>query len=282
MTGAVAQTKFVDLYDKARAMMMSGGNNIEVARLAAEAKSLRNADIIESREITALVSLIKRDFPAAIAEYQKAIESSGQRFDVVARGMMILGVAGQSMTVGDFYRRYVNVEGLPPDDREVVASAIGFSGWAAESTAIRMAMTEAGMTLTAKTNIPGLVFPTEGCQKEGEASPSESASLSGLLLSHEALDAIGISDSWVAERVGSALRFLLDQHKEVMAVRPSPVPQEGGRQGLIVNFFVDDDLDSASEVEWDLFGHLASEFPDVTEKEDVSFALVATGGMDVS
>lgn len=281
MTGAVAQTKFSNLYDKARDLLRTGASEIEIARLASEAKSLRNADVVESREILALVSLIKREIPEAIAEYEKAIQLSGRRFDVVARAMMILGVVGQSMVVGDLYRRYVDVDVLPPDDREFVASAIGFSGWAAESTSIRLAMKDAGMPITPKTSIPGLVFPVEGNQKEGEAGMSESASLSGLMLSHESLAAAGVSDEWVAERVGSALRFLLDEHKEVMAVRPSPVPQEGGRQGLIVNFFVDEDLDATSQIEWDLFGHLASAFPDVMDNEDVSFALVATGGMDV-
>ncbi|HGM7097156.1 hypothetical protein JY407_05080 [Stenotrophomonas maltophilia] len=280
MTGAVAQTKFRDLYEKADRLLRRGGFQIDIARLASEAKDLRNADPVEAREISAMVSLIKRDMPAAVAEYERAIEASGRRFDVLVRGMMVLGLVGQSSSVADFYRRYVCIEELDPDSREYVASALGFSGWAAESTMIRLAMKEAGMALTSSAEIEGLVLPPKSSHHDSEAAPGVSASLSSLHMSRGALEATGISEEWIAERVGASLRFLLDRHTDVIAVRPSPVPQEGGRQGIIVNFFVDVDAESGSAIEWDLFGHLTSEFPDVLDNEDVSFALVATGGVN--
>jgi hypothetical protein len=282
VTGAVAQTKFKDLYERADRLLRQGASQFDVARLASDAKALRNADVVESREISAVVSLIKRDLPGAVAEFERAIEASARRFDVVARSMMMLGLVGQSLPVAEFYRRYITIDRLPPDDREYVASALGFSGWVAESTAIRVAIKEAGMTLTPRGDIPGLMFPAKSSVEESADDFCESTSLSSMLMSDGALAAIGISEEWIAERVGSSLRFLLDQHIEVVAVRPSPVPQDGGRQGVIVNFFVGVDVQRASEIEWDLFAHLISEFPDVMDNDDVSFALVATGGKDAN
>lgn len=278
MTGAVAQTNFKDLYERADRFLRMGATQLDVARLASEAKALRNADVVESREISAMVALIKGDAPAAVAEFERAIEASARRFDVVARSMMFLGIAGQHLPVADFYHRYISLDRLPPDDREYVASALGFSGWVAESSMIRLAMKEAEMTLTPKPDIPGLKFPPKKDDLESEDEFYESASLNSMIMSDDALASIGVSEEWIAERVGSSLQFLLEQHTEVVAVRPSPVPQEGGRQGIIVNFFVDVEVERGSELEWDLFGHLASQFPDVMESEDVSFALVATGG----
>lgn len=91
----------------------------------------------------------------------------------------------------------------------------------------------------------------------------------------DALEAIGLEDAWVAQRVGTLLKFFRARREAVKGVRSMPVPTEEGKQGLMINLYIEETPEKAAETEWEMFGHLAAIHPDVLDAEGVSFALVA-------
>lgn len=278
MPAAVPKTKFQDLFESAGYVLRCGGTDFDVARLAAGAKQLKSADAIGSLELQAVLALIKDQVQDAYDLYERAVIASGRAVDVVQRAMVVFGLAGHSFIVRDIYRKYIQLDEMTPGVKEHLASALGFCGWAAESTAIRLNLLESGHKPHDRImDLDGLHYPTAGNTDDGSESLPLSSAIRSMRMTTHALADAGVSEEWIAERVGAALAFLRRHHEAVVAVRPSPVPQERGNQGLLVNFYVEAPVEQASMTEWELYAFLAETFPDVLDSESVGFALISVG-----
>ena len=271
MTQAAPATNFEPLKKRICDAIAIAPSEFELRQLRSEALKLANADPLGSIELRAMLACIEGDVAEGERLYRGVFRATGNSVERVFRFLAFLASSGYSARAGAIYRDFVTLSDMPPQDRELVAKALGFCGWAAESTLIRQQLVEIGYELD-KGTVEDLSFVSP--VHEGDDRLPRSTTLMGMLTDFETLAAVGVEDAWVADRVGDAIQFFRSRNTDVKAIRSVATPREDGRFGLLVNIYVDQTSEDAAEAEWDMHGFMAERSPDLIDTEDVAFAAV--------
>jgi len=226
-----------------------------LALIKKRADGLANADRLGSLEIHAFVDAQKGEVEQAKAGYQKVLAASGFEDQRVLRYLVLLAMLGESKELKKVYGERIETRPVAsaPAVFRAAAQYLGYAGWVATASDIRRRLRHAGFEAAGDSGL-GLKMPAPNADGDGEFLSMKSSWYPGFDEA-AALDELGVGESFVAETISSSLAFLRTRGYPVALVRAAAVPSEGGAS-IVMSLVVKANAEVASDVEWDLYGHL--------------------------
>ncbi|MCC4613680.1 hypothetical protein LL963_16535 [Xanthomonas campestris pv. esculenti] len=256
--------------------MLESGNwsEFDVKRISSEAEKLAQHDAFGAMEVKAMAAVLRGDYSSADVLYERVLRANGWSEGVLSRYCALLAISGQSIKIKSVLERCKQRDStLSPPARAYIAQLLGYCGWLIESGRMREELMEAGHSI-GDTSIDAFEYPAVGDAGAQELEMSLFAKQNHLTVS-SVLEQNAVDDEALASLVGEVLGYLRSQGAVASAVRSLGAPRDDGTGSVMVNFVVNRNAEAASNLEWDLYGHLAEKDPALLSTGVVTVGLVS-------
>ena len=224
----VPATNFKDLANAAFDAILARPNDLDLSRLRRQARDLANADKGESLQVCAILEAAVGKYAEADALFERAIASSENKLDTLGLHLAVLDATDQGFKIKSLFdANYPNLRNNPSMLKRA-QNVLSASGWITSARELDEDLNRLG-------------HPTQ----------------TPLTSFFESLRWKDFNESQVAEPVVFARQYLRDRGSAALVVGVEEIPESDFSMSLLYSLECPNSVESASDLEWDLYMAMA-------------------------